>query len=627
VRRSCADSSHLSFARYSRTKRWPVIMADEETEARRQFLSQRDAVIQSARVQTDSSAAFGDFASFGAATPTVGKPRLDIPGDVTDATELFFDAIVAGDEKVPDDNDQKVDNTPTAVSDERRAELLKNARESQTTWVDGGNQQLSPPPPNFARKAPGDSGGKNDLALFAEFDPLALVEGEADNTRKKTEPTVSNLKKSTLEAAAGVEGSKGIVDTTDRLFGFLNRFGADSSSEGKKKSGPKMDNQPKPTKPFNYKVFREKMKSQPAAEFVKSMKNFVLGTMREYRDTTRERVSREDSGTRVRSFLKQLESRMASSDHWKTESEDEWDNTVEGLEKFLMAKIYEAVFCPREVDKEEDINLSKRIRSLNFISFQHLDISGAETGPEFTHTWKLAMSELRKMDGYKAPRDKMVCLLNCCKVISQLLNDARAANDEKLPGADEFLPALIYVVLKANPPNLRSNLAYIDAFRNPDKMLSEPGYWYTNLYSAVSFVETVTYDKLTITREEFMTGISSSMAAMEAAPPPSAVHDAPSTASSVDGMGTERETTEGSLSFDQQEIDYMNAGPPKLSPPLQNEDVSELAAWKARRFRFMTTRVEDLKVLDVADLLEEYKNLVMSCGNLLQERTVGGLKP
>lgn len=49
---------------------------------------------------------------------------------------------------------------------------------------------------------------------------------------------------------------------------------------------------------------------------------------------------------------------------------------------------------------------------------------------------------------YKAPRDKLVCVLNCCKVINNLLLNASIASNENTPGADEFLPVLIYVTIK-----------------------------------------------------------------------------------------------------------------------------------------------------------------------------------
>lgn len=48
---------------------------------------------------------------------------------------------------------------------------------------------------------------------------------------------------------------------------------------------------------------------------------------------------------------------------------------------------------------------------------------------------------------YKAPRDKLVCILNCCKVIGNLLHHA-SISSEDVPGADEFLPVLIYVTIK-----------------------------------------------------------------------------------------------------------------------------------------------------------------------------------
>jgi hypothetical protein len=61
---------------------------------------------------------------------------------------------------------------------------------------------------------------------------------------------------------------------------------------------------------------------------------------------------------------------------------------------------------------------------------------------------QLAQKELGKMGGYKAPRDKLVCILNCCRVINNLLLNMAMAAQGNPPGADDFLPVLIYVVIK-----------------------------------------------------------------------------------------------------------------------------------------------------------------------------------
>lgn len=49
---------------------------------------------------------------------------------------------------------------------------------------------------------------------------------------------------------------------------------------------------------------------------------------------------------------------------------------------------------------------------------------------------------------FKAPRDKLSCILNCCKVINNLLLNASIVSNDNPPGADEFLPVLIYVTIK-----------------------------------------------------------------------------------------------------------------------------------------------------------------------------------
>ena len=85
--------------------------------------------------------------------------------------------------------------------------------------------------------------------------------------------------------------------------------------------------------------------------------------------------------------------------------------------------------------------------------------------------------EISKINGYRAPRDKVICILNCCKVIFGLLKNSKKADTS----ADSFIPLLIYVVLHANPDHLVSNIQYILRFRNQDKLCGEAGYYISSL--------------------------------------------------------------------------------------------------------------------------------------------------
>lgn len=85
--------------------------------------------------------------------------------------------------------------------------------------------------------------------------------------------------------------------------------------------------------------------------------------------------------------------------------------------------------------------------------------------------------ELLKINGYRAPRDKVICILNCCKVIFGLLRNTKKGDTS----ADAFVPLLIYVVLHANPDHLVSNIQYILRFRNQDKLGGEAGYYLSSL--------------------------------------------------------------------------------------------------------------------------------------------------
>jgi hypothetical protein len=255
--------------------------------------------------------------------------------------------------------------------------------------------------------------------------------------------------------------------------------------------------------PLAFNNFLEKMRHPSASELVKSVKvsaptsriphpsRLADSSPRVVHsqafissfDSGRVEPDSEADSRRIQEFLRATESAFRGHPMWRDATEDELEASGEGLEKYLMTKLHPLTFAAMPDDKRVDALLSKRIAALRtFIRPEHLDI------PERFHveaSLQLAEGELSKVNLFKAPRDKVVCVLNTCRIINNLLN---VSSGNRPPGADDFLPVLIYVVLRANPPDLESNLRYIARFRRDSRLVSEAAYFYTNLVSATHFL-------------------------------------------------------------------------------------------------------------------------------------------
>ncbi len=228
------------------------------------------------------------------------------------------------------------------------------------------------------------------------------------------------------------------------------------------------------------------------------------------------------------------------------------ETLLDQSERYLTRLLYKKLFCPPNCDDEErDLAVQKRIRSLNWISAPLLDCRINELDSkvrdilEKAITRKLKqiwfnyvsvlkycflLTDLIEMDGLRAPQDKLASIINCSKLVFEMLGLSNSStvdqlreksenNDEegetkdveerKEPtsqpvSADDFLPALIYVVLRANPPRIHSNLNFITRydivifffitdqsnyygnlpfrFAAPGRLLQgEGGYYFTNL--------------------------------------------------------------------------------------------------------------------------------------------------
>lgn len=177
------------------------------------------------------------------------------------------------------------------------------------------------------------------------------------------------------------------------------------------------------------------------------------------------------------------------------------EQALDFFEKCIMTHHYKNLFSPHYIDDEEkDSIVQKRIRQLSWINAKHLVSNIDEVNAEVRDLVYSAITELVAMDSFATPQEKLDCIVSCCRNIFTLLKQTCGGP----ASADEFLPALIFVVLKANPVRLHSNINYINRFSNANRLMSgETGYYFTNLCCAISFIENLTNESVQLTEEEF----------------------------------------------------------------------------------------------------------------------------
>ncbi|CAC5390983.1 GTPase-activating protein and VPS9 domain-containing protein 1 [Mytilus coruscus] len=220
--------------------------------------------------------------------------------------------------------------------------------------------------------------------------------------------------------------------------------------------------------------------------FIETKEGYVVNFIQDFQKLT---VSDEKTDL-VERFLQFLYQQMTNNPIWQASTENQMDDARLSIERYIMSRIYtHAMFPNGDGDILRDQILHQHIKKLAQIitpNHKHLQIPKMY---QFECPWTAAQREIYMINAYKTPKDKLKCVHRCSTTIMNLLS---MANDKSVPAADEFMPVLIFVIIKANPPCLLSTVQYVNSFYG-NRLQGEEQYWWMQFSSVVEYIKTMDY--------------------------------------------------------------------------------------------------------------------------------------
>ncbi|UJR24966.1 hypothetical protein I4U23_006330 [Adineta vaga] len=197
-------------------------------------------------------------------------------------------------------------------------------------------------------------------------------------------------------------------------------------------------------------------------------------------------------------FKDGLKKRIQTNIIYQNENEDLIHRVRDYLEQIIFSRDYSFIFNRIAIHCEEkDLSIQNRITSLHWITAPMLDTVLNENISAAHDAIFKAINILIELDSKTTPQGKIQSIMDCKSCIETAIH---ASCSNSGINADSFLPALIYIVLKAKPPRLHSNMQFLSHFSQPS---GEQLYYLANLDSAVRFIELLQAEHLGLSSDDF----------------------------------------------------------------------------------------------------------------------------
>ena len=200
-------------------------------------------------------------------------------------------------------------------------------------------------------------------------------------------------------------------------------------------------------------------------------------------------------------YLNIIELEINKSEIFKDESENEKSHIKNGIQNYILQKIYKSVFPKKPLKKDQEFY--SKVCQLTWIKPEMLEIKKI-----YISELKFAEECISRIDEGKTVYDKLKSIADAHNTINTTIKFSTGKNDDA--GADDLSPIFQYIIIKAKPKRFYSNLYYIKCFLGSNQITGINGFLLTQLEFAGEFINKIDHIKLKMSKNDFDDNIRNS---------------------------------------------------------------------------------------------------------------------
>lgn len=179
----------------------------------------------------------------------------------------------------------------------------------------------------------------------------------------------------------------------------------------------------------------------------------------------------------VHGLLGDIERAMRARACWSALPAAQYEEARRDMHRYVYARLAPTIYVKREYMRQDDLTYRHHKELAACVTPEFLDLKPATVARrEFGEGVRL----LEQLDVYVTPEEKLACVKDACNTLARALpHDA---------GADDFLPLLIYAVLRAQLHSLQTNMEFVSRYVDPEEKFGEGYCFFTHLVSACTFL-------------------------------------------------------------------------------------------------------------------------------------------